>query len=240
MWGREQGHGGGGARAALLALALLLSAGAALAYENITRADAWARIQAGGNLIVLDVREYFEFCGFSEHIENAVCLPWTSGILITDHGVLPQDWDILVYCAAGNRSPNAAAYLEAQGFTSVFNLTSGLNTWSYDTEPCEPAPRVMMSRAGGEILWDILPTDDVQNYDLLRGDLDQIVGGPAEVDLGPTECLAQLSPFTYGVDDAPPPAGDAPIWFYLARQEGMTYGNASDGRLRVAPPPGCD
>ena len=84
MWGRDHGRCGVGARTVLLALALLLAAGAANAYTNITRAEAWDRIQAGGDLVVLDVREYIEFCGFSEHIENAVCLPWTSGVLILD------------------------------------------------------------------------------------------------------------------------------------------------------------
>ncbi len=60
---------------ALLAAALAaLAAGPAAAHTDVTAATARAMILAGG-VIVVDVREYSEFCSTVQHIPDALCLP---------------------------------------------------------------------------------------------------------------------------------------------------------------------
>jgi len=235
---RTAASAAGGGRGARWLAALLLAAVPAGAYTNLTAAEAHDRILAGGNLVVLDVREYNEFCGASRHLTNAVNLPWTSGVLRSDYAKLPLTWDILVYCAAGSRSPAASTWLEAQGFTSVFNMTGGISGWTWGREACEPEPLLFLSRAGGEARPDWIPTTGTQDYDLLRGRAEQITADAASVDLGPCDCLAQISPYTYAADVTP--AAPPGVWFYLVRQTGGGYGTSSDGRARTAPPPGCD
>ena len=172
--------------------ALLLAAAPAGAYTNLTTSQAHDRILAGGNLVVLDVREYSEFCNASRHLANAVNLPWNGGVLKTDYGKLPLTWDIIVYCASGLRSQAAATWLEdpARGFTSVFSITGGIGAWTWEREACEPEPLLFASRAGGEVKLDWiasgLPTQAwPQNYDLLRGRVEQITSDAVSLDLRP-------------------------------------------------------
>jgi len=247
MWRRVSGdrsEGGGGGRTflragrTLLALALFLPACPARAYSEMTAEEARERIQAGGDVVVLDVREYSEFCGRWRHLENAACLPWSSGVLRDDYGKIPADWDVIVHCAVGNRSPGACIYLESNGFTSVFNMTDGIVPWPYETEACEPEPLLFLRRAGDEVWIDWRPPEGTQYYDLLRGRVDEIAAAATTVDLGAAECLARETPFTYLEDDTLPGSGS--IFFYLVRQAGGDFGSSSGGLPRVSQPPGCD
>ncbi len=42
---------------------------------------------------------------------------------------LPQDKTLLIYCRSGNRSGQAAAFLESKGYTKIVNLAGGINAW---------------------------------------------------------------------------------------------------------------
>jgi rhodanese-related sulfurtransferase len=220
-----------GPRAALLlALPLLWCAGAG-AYQDIDAAEARTMIEAGA--LVLDVRETSEFCGFWEHLENAVLMPWNSGGLAADFSKLPMDLDIIIHCAVGNRSPSAALYLESEGFSGgrLFNMSGGIVGWPYEKEACEPVPLVFLCKSGIDVDIDWRPTTGVQDYDLLRGYVDEISAGPTEVDLGATECLARDTPYTW-LPDPPPDATS--IRFYLVRQVGGGWGDSTAGLPRVS------
>lgn len=74
---------------------------------------------------LIDVRTAAEF--ESGHIEGAENVPVDA---LTSAAV---SWDkaapVVLYCATGARSLNAFAYLKAQGFSHVYNLTRGIAAW---------------------------------------------------------------------------------------------------------------
>ncbi|MDM8517585.1 choice-of-anchor U domain-containing protein [Desulfobacterales bacterium HSG16] len=118
---------------------------------SITQVSSSEAIEmiAADNIRIVDVREPAEFCGSSGHIPCAVNYPWNSGILQEQYENLPMNEDILVVCGSGMRSPQAANFLNENGFTSIYDLTGGLNSWTGDTTGCEddscseePAPPV--------------------------------------------------------------------------------------------------
>lgn len=45
---------------------------------------------------------------------------------------------IVVYCHHGMRSLQVVAFLERQGFESVYNLAGGIDAWSLEVDPSVP------------------------------------------------------------------------------------------------------
>jgi phage shock protein E len=107
-----------------IALAFVPKAGTGLpASGNVTNAAAQDLIARGAR--VIDVRTTAEFS--AGHIAGAENVP------VEDVPTAAAGWSkaapIVVYCATGARSLNAAEYLKAQGFTHVYNLTAGVAAW---------------------------------------------------------------------------------------------------------------
>ena len=87
--------------------------------------------------MLLDVREAWEFniC----HILNSQPIPMKT---------IPNkcnDWDknsiIVIICHNGIRSKMVAQYLDRQGFTSIINLSTGIDGWAKEIEPDMPTYR---------------------------------------------------------------------------------------------------
>lgn len=105
-------------------------------YTTITPADLHQRLNNLDTLIILDVREWSEYT--AGHIAEPAgqlpltpaCMPWNSSILQANFSRLPSDIDIVVHCRTGGRSASASAFLEANGFTRIFNLSGGYNAWT--------------------------------------------------------------------------------------------------------------
>ncbi|MDO8915479.1 MAG: rhodanese-like domain-containing protein [Coriobacteriia bacterium] len=80
-------------------------------------------VSRGARLV--DVRTSVEF--ESGRIEGAENVP-VDGLTTA-----AASWDkaapVVLYCATGARSLNAFGYLKAQGFSHVYNLTSGIAAW---------------------------------------------------------------------------------------------------------------
>jgi rhodanese-related sulfurtransferase len=108
-------------------------------YTNISPAGVYNKLVAGDSLLVLDVRETWEYtAGHMAEPESQlpltpVNMPWSSGVLSSEHHRLPNDIDILVYCRSGGRSAAASAFLEANGFTRIYNMTGGFSSWAYES-----------------------------------------------------------------------------------------------------------
>lgn len=85
--------------------------------------------------VVLDVRSQGEFA--NGHLPHARLIPL--GELKTRIGELDKfkDRPILVHCATGNRSHNAARLLKAAGFKEVFNMQGGVGAWQQAGMPLE-------------------------------------------------------------------------------------------------------
>ncbi|MFH1512989.1 MAG: rhodanese-like domain-containing protein [Bacillota bacterium] len=98
-------------------------------YRKINTADAKAMIDSDVSLLILDVREQYEFD--AGHIEGAVLLP-SGSVSAKAAEVLPdQNQTILVYCRSGNRSKTAANMLLEMGYTQVYDF-GGIIDWPYE------------------------------------------------------------------------------------------------------------
>lgn len=107
----------------LLALAIAATRPATPVRSDIGNAEL-RDLQAKGARIV-DVRSPGEYA--MGHIQGAENVPVES---ITQGAAA---WDktkpIVVYCASGARSMNAAQWLAANGFLKVYNLKAGIAAW---------------------------------------------------------------------------------------------------------------
>ena len=86
---------------------------------------ALLQLQRSGASVV-DVRTQPEF--EAGHIASAVNVP------VDQIQQVSASWDkgqpVVVYCATGARSADAAAYLAGAGFRKVYDLTGGLAAWT--------------------------------------------------------------------------------------------------------------
>lgn len=74
---------------------------------------------------VFDVRQPGEWA--QGHLEGAKLIPVDS--LFERIGELPEDGDLLFYCAAGVRSALACEIAAAMGRTRVYNMEGGVDSW---------------------------------------------------------------------------------------------------------------
>jgi rhodanese-related sulfurtransferase len=111
--------------AAVAAVAVVAVAMPAPAVRDNISNDQLLQLQKAGALIV-DVRTTQEFA--TGHIDGAINVP-VDGIQET-----AASWSrtqpVVVYCATGARSDQAADILAGQGFKKVYNLTGGIAQWS--------------------------------------------------------------------------------------------------------------
>lgn len=95
---------------------------------TITTEQLKARMDAGENLNILDVREPYENAEFNI---GGVLVP-LGKIQSMQFDDIDDDWrneEVIVYCRSGNRSGQACLILETSGFTNVVNLTGGMLDW---------------------------------------------------------------------------------------------------------------
>jgi sulfur-carrier protein adenylyltransferase/sulfurtransferase len=99
--------------------------------SEITPQDLKARLDRQEPPMLLDVRQDWEtrLC----RLPNAVHIPIEEIELRVDE--LNRDDDIVVYCHQGVRSAAVAEYLRSLGFTSVRNLSGGLDSWARTVDP---------------------------------------------------------------------------------------------------------
>ena len=102
--------------------------------REIAPAALSERLARGDELFVLDVREEWEH-GIG-HLEGATLMPMQT--VPAQHGTLPRDRTLAVYCHHGTRSAMVADYLRAAGFVRVLNLSGGIDRWSVEVDPRVP------------------------------------------------------------------------------------------------------
>lgn len=112
--------------ALITAAALVLVAGCSGSLPtagNVNNSDA--KTLADKGVRIVDVRTVAEFEG--GHIPDAENVP------LDQLEASMASWDpaerVLVYCATGSRSVEAMRILSAAGFSTVYNLTSGIVAW---------------------------------------------------------------------------------------------------------------
>jgi rhodanese-related sulfurtransferase len=81
--------------------------------------------------IVLDVREQWEWD--LAHINSSTHIPM--GEITARFNELDSSQAVVCVCHHGMRSMQVAMYLKRQGFSTIFNLTGGIDAWSNDVDP---------------------------------------------------------------------------------------------------------
>ena len=105
--------------------------------NEIDAADLKARIDAGENIEVLDIRSAAEVA--HGVLPGSQHLPMH--LIPLRLSELPKDRDIILYCRSGARSYHACAYLGQQGVRNVVNLRGGIIAWTRGGLDIEaPAP----------------------------------------------------------------------------------------------------
>ena len=96
-----------------------------------------ARLEAAEELLLIDVREPFEF--ELAHIEGARLIPLGQ---VEDALESLEDWrerPIVIHCHHGPRSRQACQLLISKGFSRVENLDGGIAAWSEEVDPRVPS-----------------------------------------------------------------------------------------------------
>ena len=99
---------------------------------NITPMELKARLDRGEKLRLIDVREVDEWT--LGHLPHAELIPLSEFQKRATEELSPDE-NLVLYCHHGMRSARAQAYLKAQGFSSVLNLTGGIDAWALQVDP---------------------------------------------------------------------------------------------------------
>ena len=101
------------------------------AHADLSPAELRQRLDAGDELVVIDVRETAEW--EIGRIDGARHLPM--GRVQAEVGSLDPAAETVVYCHHGARSASVAGWLRRAGFANVHNLAGGIDRWSTDVDP---------------------------------------------------------------------------------------------------------
>jgi len=101
---------------------------------EITPTELKGLMEAGKQVVILDVREPFEhkLC----RLEGSKLIPM--GELAQRFGELDPDAETVVYCHLGNRSARAVEFLSSRGFKRALNLKGGITAWADEVDPRMP------------------------------------------------------------------------------------------------------
>jgi len=106
-------------------------------HTDISVTQARELLESGLPVVILDVREVYEYCNTRGHIPGALNYPFSSGMLEMSLEEIPRDQVLLVICQSGGRSHRASELLDAAGFAHVFDMLGGMNAWPGETAPCD-------------------------------------------------------------------------------------------------------
>lgn len=99
--------------------------------REMTPTELKVKLDRGDEFLLIDVREpnEFELC----RIPGARLIPLNT---IPQHmGDLDPDAEIVLQCRSGRRSADALLFLQANGFTNLWNLKGGILAWADDIDP---------------------------------------------------------------------------------------------------------
>ena len=101
---------------------------------DVTARELKAAIDEGRKLVLLDVREPYEYelC----HLESSTLIPVDQ----LSHRLKELDLndEIVAYCHVGIRSTGAVSLLRENGFTNVRSLQGGIDAWAVQIDPKMP------------------------------------------------------------------------------------------------------
>lgn len=102
---------------------------------EITPEELKQKLDRGEQLVVLDVREPWEYD--TAHLDGSTLIPMDQVPARVNQELDPED-HIVVLCHHGIRSANVAACMLQQGFERVQSLRGGIDRWSRVVDPRVP------------------------------------------------------------------------------------------------------
>ena len=99
--------------------------------ERMSPVELAARLEAGGELVLLDVREAEELAICA--LPGVVHIPL--GELPARLGELDRAAPTVCICHHGIRSAHAAGLLAAREFATLYNLSGGMERWAAELDP---------------------------------------------------------------------------------------------------------
>ncbi len=100
------------------------------AAENISSSEAYELINQNhdnSGFVIIDVRTKREY--EAGHIENSLLIDIGGADFNKEIDGLHREKTYLVYCAVGGRSRSAMRIMEGKGFSRVYNMSGGVNSW---------------------------------------------------------------------------------------------------------------
>lgn len=98
-------------------------------YQNLDAAAFRDAVKADKNAVILDVRTPAEVAGGK--IKGAKTINYSDPGFAQAIAQLDKNKSYYVYCRSGMRSAGACKAMAKQGFTSLYNLSGGILSWSY-------------------------------------------------------------------------------------------------------------
>jgi phage shock protein E len=119
--------------AAIVFLLLFLALPAAAGVQNISAAEARTLLMKNDQVLILDVRTPGEYRQVRLAAAQLIPIDQLSRRL----GEIPTNRPVLLYCAVGYRSAEAANFLARQGFPAVYNMYGGISAWQLRGYPVQ-------------------------------------------------------------------------------------------------------
>jgi sulfur-carrier protein adenylyltransferase/sulfurtransferase len=98
---------------------------------DITPAEVNDLLQSGQDLVLIDVREPYEWS--AGHLDEAHHIRLSE--LAARMSEIPQDRDVVMICRSGSRSEHARQHLAHSGYTRVRNMVGGMMRWAREVDP---------------------------------------------------------------------------------------------------------
>ncbi len=119
--------------------------------QEITVTELKSKLDAGADIVVLDVREPHEWNiaaidgtlripkGEIEQAKDAV-IAGSKQVEETVLAQIPQDKELIVHCRSGKRSADTISFLQEAGYDSkrMYNLVGGILAWADEIDPSLP------------------------------------------------------------------------------------------------------
>ena len=103
-------------------------------FNKNIEADKMKQLMEEG-VTIIDVRTPQEYS--EGYIKGAINIDWYANDFQNNIEKLNHQQPVVLYCRSGNRSGLAAEKLQSMGFTKIYSLTGGMNSWQASGFPVE-------------------------------------------------------------------------------------------------------
>jgi rhodanese-related sulfurtransferase len=102
-------------------------------YEEISAEEVQRRLEAGDKVTVVDIREPFEWqmTGVIPQARLAPMRPF----LLQQLDTVDMEDEVILVCASGVRTADAAVYMKMKGFKQPKSMAGGMKAWKGPVTP---------------------------------------------------------------------------------------------------------